>query len=67
MGARDVRSCVPLLMFDWKELTPPRWMLHVVVDGGLLYDDVCMHGYVRVLLVVRALRARATVILRCCC
>ena len=58
VGARDVRSYVPLLVFDWKVLAPPRGMVHVMVGGGLLGDDVCGHVCLCLLLALRALRAR---------
>ena len=59
MGARDVRSYAPLLMFDWNGLTPPRGMLHVVVDVGVLDDDVCVYAYFCLLLASRARASRA--------
>ena len=58
VGARDVRSYVPLLAFDWKVLAPPRGMVHVMVGGGLLGDDMCGHVCLCLLLALRALRAR---------
>ena len=58
VGARDVRSYVSLLVFDWTELGPPRGMVHVDVGGGVLDDDGCWHECVRVLLALHALRAR---------
>ena len=69
MGARDVRSYVPLLMFDWNGLPPPRGMLHVVVDVGVLDDDVCVYAYCCLLLAsrARARLARATFVLRWHC